>query len=198
MSTTEIFAKAQSLRHRLDTILAQAQPSISSQQQVEVLLRELEFATAQLSLASKKETASIWLTRVKNLQEDARMIRITAEKIFGKLRESEEETRLFGQKSSDDANQLLTERRHLTAAKDSLAEYIAQGQAMFGNIQEQNTLLKATKGKILDLMNSAGINSKLIKQITGREASDSLLLSVCMTLTLLLFFVLFWFQPFAR
>ena len=70
---------------------------------------------------------------------------------------------------------------------------VDQSRAVLDNLVGQNTTLKNARGKLYDLINNAGMGQTLANSIHSREYADALILYGCMILTVVIFFLLWWF-----
>lgn len=194
VSLQEIFARSTELRADLDHTLSSLSGSlsISSQQRLAVQISELENILADMKALPKP--SPVWTGRQQRLEEDLRDIKRTIDKLIGqRAREELLGKSRLADKAQDERASLLRERGHLDSATVALDNLIAQGKSMFSGIRSQNEMIKSGNKKLLDVLNKAGVNVRLVQRIVGRERVDSLIVYVGMVITLLLFFALWFF-----
>ena len=66
---------------------------------------------------------------------------------------------------------------------------IAHGEDTLSNMKEQNSSLKLIKTKMLNISNSLGLSTTLIKMIERRNQSDKVVLYGGMIITLIIMFL---------
>ena len=72
-------------------------------------------------------------------------------------------------------------------------DVISQGQAALEKLLNQNVILTGAKGRLLNLLNAAGLSSALGSRIGSRERADALLVYFCGFLVFLLILILWYF-----
>ena len=179
-------------------------PSISAQQRLSWLINEFSNTLDALKDRIRKldpRSKTVWDTRVTRFSEDLKVVRITCDRRLGLLfksqREKEDREFLFGNgdnpvTGSAQAN-LLTESRALHSSHNMMDTITEQSKHILDRIVGQNITLKSARGKMYDLINKAGIGQSLAGSIHSRERADAIILYSCMALTILVFFIIWWF-----
>ena len=178
-------------------------PSIATQQRLSFLINEFSKNLEDLKDKVKKldpKARTTWDVRTSRFTEDLKLVKLTCDRRLGLLfksqREQEHRDFLLGSSASvsgDHQAQLLSERRSLDSSHNMLDSITDQSKAILDRIVGQNVTLKNAKGKMYDLINSAGIGQSLAGSIHSRERADAIILYSCMILTLIVFFLLWWF-----
>ena len=189
----------------LSTIESQAErPSIAIQQRISWLMNEFSKLLDQLKLASRNMDArskGMWDTRISRFSEDLKVFRISCDRRLGLLfkskREQEDRDFLFSNgasgKPTEGQSQLLSEASSLHASHNVMDIIGDQSKAILDRLVSQNSTLKNARGKMYDLINSAKGGSSLAASINTREKADALIVYGCMILTLIIFFLLWYF-----
>jgi hypothetical protein len=178
-------------------------PSISIQQRLSWLINEFSNTLDILKERIRKldpRSKGVWETRVARFTEDLKVIRITCDRRLGLLfksqREKEDREFLFGAdstKTGDSQAHLLTEARSLNSSHTMMDTITEQSKHILDRIVGQNVTLKSARGKMYDLINKAGIGQSLAGSIHSRERADAIILYSCMSLTVVVFFIIWWF-----
>lgn len=178
-------------------------PSIATQQRLSFLIEEFTRVLDDLREKVKNldpKSRTTWDIRTSRLGEDLKLVKLTCDRRLGLLfkpqREQEHRDFLLGNSasvSSDHQAQLLNEHRSLDSSHNMLDSITDQSKAILDRIVGQNMTLKNARGKMYDLINNAGIGQSLAGSIHSRERADAIILYICMLLTLVVFFLLWWF-----
>ncbi|KAH9245009.1 hypothetical protein BASA81_017533 [Batrachochytrium salamandrivorans] len=71
---------------------------------------------------------------------------------------------------------LLNERAVLDGADQGLEQYLSMGRSALQELYEQRSMLKSTQKRLLDVANSLGLSTSVIRFIEQRTASDKWIL----------------------
>jgi Snare region anchored in the vesicle membrane C-terminus len=197
----ESYAETVKIKREIDDLLNLPSHNIASKQRLTFFLKDFEKKIKDMkSLTSSTSTSSnnLHKHKLESLAKELELLKMSCRHILSE--EKDVRAELFGDYTNhpngedDDAvNHMFNERSHLNDASSSLDNYISQGLRMVDSIQSQNQILKSANKKVLDLMNMSGINSKLIKSITGRETTDENLICGCLLMVIILILVLWWY-----
>ena len=179
-------------------------PSVAIQQRISSLTKELTNAIEIMKSNIPKLSARskpLWDSRVTRLHEDLNLIRIACDRRLGLLfksqREQEERDMLFGRSRSKEPKgegaTLLAESSSLRGSHNMMDNITDQSKVILDRLVGQNTTLKSARGKMYDLINSAGISGGILNTIGSREYADAIIVYGCMALTILVFVLLWWF-----
>ena len=72
-------------------------------------------------------------------------------------------------------------------------ELFGMGTAVLHNLQDQRDRLKDARRKLLDMANTIGLSSTLIRQIERRQLADKIIVYSGMVITMLILFGLYWY-----
>ena len=205
----EVYRTLLQIKSEIDTMLASIEsqsqePQISTQQRLSFLINEFSKSVETLRDAARildPKSRIVWETRVSRFSEDLKTMRITCDRRLGLLfksqKEKEDRDYLLANSASgragDQQAQLLTESRSLNSSHNMMDAIVDQSRAVLDNLVGQNTTLKNARGKLYDLINNAGMGQTLANSIHSREHADALILYGCMILTVVIFFLLWWF-----
>ena len=205
----DIYRALLQLKTEIDSLLSTMEghagpPSVAVQQRVSSLISEFSKSLNALKeMTTKLEVKSrmVWDTRVSRFSEDFKVIKVSCDRRLGLLfksqKEKEDRDFLFGSSASvgltDAQGQLLTESRSLHSSHNMMDAITDQSRAVLDRLVGQNSTLKNARGKMYDLINSAGIGQSLAGSIHSRERADAIILYGCMGFTILIFFLLWWF-----
>ncbi len=177
-------------------------PSIAIQQRLSFLVSEfskgVDSLKTQAIKVSDPKSKGMWGVRVARFSEDLSMIRISCDRRLGLLFKSQldKENRdfLLGDARGDSkSSSLVAERMSLGSSHNMMDSITDQSRAVLDRIIGQNVTLKNARGKMFDVINSAGAGSSLANLINTREKADALILYGCMFLTTIIFGLLWWF-----
>lgn len=177
-------------------------PSIAVQQRLSFLVSEfsrgIESMKQQATKVGDQKSKGMWGVRVARFTEDMNVIRSACDRRLGLLfkNQVEKENRefLLGDSSSESKSSgLVAERMSLQSSHNMMDNITEQSRAVLDRIIGQNATLKNARGKMFDVISSAGAGSSLANMINTREKADALILYGCMILTLVIFFLLWWF-----
>ncbi|GAA94112.1 hypothetical protein E5Q_00759 [Mixia osmundae IAM 14324] len=88
----------------------------------------------------------------------------------------------------------LDENSFYNNAGSALDDYIAQGQAILGNLGNQRDMMKGTQRRLLSAANTLGLSRSTISFIERRGKSDSFILAIGAVFVFVSFyFILRWF-----
>lgn len=196
------------LKSEIDSSLAVIEalvepPPVSTQQKLSYLINEFSKSIESLRDLSKvlePKSRMIWDTRATRFSEDLITMRALCDRRMGQWFRSqrEQETRdlLFGgstNKSGDQQGELLVEGRTLQSSHGMLDAITEQSRAILDGIVGQNVTLKSARGKLYDLINSAGVGQSFANSIHSREHADAIIVYACMAFTIAIFVLLWWF-----
>ncbi|KAA1076826.1 protein transport protein bos1 [Puccinia graminis f. sp. tritici] len=85
-------------------------------------------------------------------------------------------------------NSALDENHFLQQTNSTLDIYIAQGQAILGNLGDQRDMLKGTQKKLRSAANVLGLSRETIQFIERRSKADFILFGIGATFTLVSFY----------
>ncbi|KAK5673015.1 Protein transport protein bos1, variant 2 [Batrachochytrium dendrobatidis] len=71
---------------------------------------------------------------------------------------------------------LINERNVLEGAEQSIEQYLTMGRNALHELYEQRSMLKSTQKRLLDVANSLGLSSSVIRFIEQRTAADQWIL----------------------
>ncbi|KAH9450309.1 hypothetical protein MJO29_014409 [Puccinia striiformis f. sp. tritici] len=91
------------------------------------------------------------------------------------------------------ANSALDESQFLQQTNSTLDIYIAQGQAILGNLGDQRDMLKGTQKKLRSAANVLGLSRETIQFIERRSQADFILFGIGATFTLVSFYFILKF-----
>ena len=159
----------------------------------------------QLVLQEPQAKRDIWKQKVSNQRDEYNSLQRQWTKDFsrfgGKDKYENERAALLGDRYAggagmsmtgagrgglDPESQMSMQRSH--AAIDELEE---KGMAMLGSLASQRERLKGVHKKVLDVMNTLGVSSSLIRVIEKRQAADVVLMLVGMLVTVVIL-ILTW------
>ena len=205
----EIHQNAVKLRSDIDVILTTIEssnqpPSVAVQQRLSFLMNEFSSMIENLKQNIHRvpdRSRPIWETKVTRLNEDQRVLRLACERRLGLLfrnqREKEQRELLFGTSKREGfgngQQQLAAEAGALRSSHGMMDTVVDQSKAVLERLVGQNTTLKKARGKMLDLINSAGVGSSLARTISRRDDADALVVYGGMAVTVLIFFLLWVF-----
>mmetsp|Transcript_49009 Transcript_49009/g.131549 ORF Transcript_49009/g.131549 Transcript_49009/m.131549 type:complete len:223 (-) Transcript_49009:76-744(-) len=212
---TSAYSRAEKAKRELDALLEQisnqkgVQPSVADQQRLGALSNQLastvEEVRQQADGLSDVKNRVVWQRKAERLEADAELVREAVDKQLGQYfkakRQHEDREKLFGrghdeQKASsgpDDAmRDMLKENRGLRDAGSELDRIIEQGRSTFGNLIDQNKMLKNARKKILDVASAMGVSQSLVNVIDRRNKEDKWLVYGGMTLVLFILFSLWY------
>jgi golgi SNAP receptor complex member 2 len=178
-------------------------PSVAIQQRLGFLVNEfskgVESMKVQVESMSDMKSRGMWVTRVSRFSEDLKMIRASCDQRLGLLfkgqKEKEERELLFGagSQSSGQESDLITERMSLNSSNNMMDNMTEQSRVVLERLIGLNVTLKNARGKMFDVISSAGAGSSLANLINTREKADALIVYGCMVLTLVVFILVWWF-----
>ncbi|POW03851.1 hypothetical protein PSTT_10793 [Puccinia striiformis] len=90
-------------------------------------------------------------------------------------------------------NSALDESQFLQQTNSTLDIYIAQGQAILGNLGDQRDMLKGTQKKLRSAANVLGLSRETIQFIERRSQADFILFGIGATFTLVSFYFILKF-----
>ncbi|PLW26037.1 hypothetical protein PCANC_22399 [Puccinia coronata f. sp. avenae] len=90
-------------------------------------------------------------------------------------------------------NSALDESQFLQQTNSALDIYIAQGQAILGNLGDQRDMLKGTQKKLRSAANVLGLSRETIQFIERRSKADFILFGIGATFTLVSFYLILKF-----
>lgn len=176
-------------------------------------LRELQKVTQQIEsqwrilvVQENSSKRDLWKRKVEQIVEDCDQFRVSLDRFKSRenRRQAEERDRaeLMQRVTSDDEFRLLVGQYDAEAgAKISLEksggmmdELLAHGSNVLGVLGDQRDRLKGAQHKMLDLLNSVGVSSSLLRVIDRRQRMDAILVYGGMFCTLVVLILMYvWF-----
>lgn len=176
-------------------------------------LRELQKVTQQIEsqwrilvVQENSSKRDLWKRKVEQIVEDCDQFRVSLDRFKSRenRRQAEERDRaeLMQRVTSDDEFRLLVGQYDAEAgAKISLEksggmmdELLAHGSNVLGVLGDQRDRLKGAQHKMLDLLNSVGVSSSLLRVIDRRQRMDAILVYGGMFCTLIVLILMYvWF-----
>ena len=176
-------------------------------------LRELQKVTQQIEsqwrilvVQENSSKRDLWKRKVEQIVEDCDQFRVSLDRFKSRenRRQAEERDRaeLMQRVTSDDEFRLLVGQYDAEAgAKISLEksggmmdELLAHGSNVLGALGDQRDRLKGAQHKMLDLLNSVGVSSSLLRVIDRRQRMDAILVYGGMFCTLVVLILMYvWF-----
>lgn len=176
-------------------------------------LRELQKVTQQIEsqwrilvVQENSSKRDLWKRKVEQIVEDCDQFRVSLDRFKSRenRRQAEERDRaeLMQRVASDDEFRLLVGQYDAEAgAKISLEksggmmdELLAHGSNVLGVLGDQRDRLKGAQHKMLDLLNSVGVSSSLLRVIDRRQRMDAILVYGGMFCTLIVLILMYvWF-----
>eukprot|EP00744_Colponema_vietnamica_P023313 GILI01033705.1.p1 GENE.GILI01033705.1~~GILI01033705.1.p1 ORF type:complete len:228 (+),score=25.06 GILI01033705.1:48-686(+) len=197
---SETYPKATKLKldiqHELELIETGRDNSVAVQQSVSAKVNELARIVESLETEVDKEPAGkreLWKRRVRQLSDDATMLRAGLEKYLTKMyrqrREAEEQKSLFerrnGTAGGSSIDAYTRENNALKRSHTLTDEYIAHGRNILNSLSDQKDKIKGAQRKVLDVANSLGLSSSLLRIIDRRHQMDRWLVYGGMIVTLI-------------
>mmetsp|Transcript_41988 Transcript_41988/g.121743 ORF Transcript_41988/g.121743 Transcript_41988/m.121743 type:complete len:227 (+) Transcript_41988:150-830(+) len=222
MSNTEAnvaWQRAEQLKRDVDSVLEQLATqrpgaggaggsAVALQQRLGGLANEfraaVQHAREQADNLSDAKGRMVAQRKVERLEHDMADIQSAVEKQLGHFyrarKQEEDRERLFGKGDKrvrgggpdDEMRSMVTENSALRDANSQLQQILDQGQAIVGNLVDQNKVLKNVKKKVLDAASSLGISKGLVNVIDRRNKEDQWLVYGGIALTLFILFSLWY------
>ncbi|KAJ1345288.1 hypothetical protein BSLG_000801 [Batrachochytrium salamandrivorans] len=187
MSATVIYSNAIKLKTELQHDVA----SLESNQGSPLLLQskiKAGLVTLQRSIKDLEDLSRREVTAIKRETTTGRAVKLRDEcsQIQGALDRFRniEATRQQRSNASGTEEQstilmmdgLLNERAVLDGADQGLEQYLSMGRSALQELYEQRSMLKSTQKRLLDVANSLGLSTSVIRFIEQRTASDKWIL----------------------
>lgn len=189
------------------------QSSTALSRDMHAKLRELQKVTQQIEsqwrilvVQENSSKRDLWKRKVEQIVEDCDQFRVSLDRFKSRenRRQAEERDRaeLMQRVTSDDEFRLLVGQYDAEAgAKISLEksggmmdELLAHGSNVLGALGDQRDRLKGAQHKMLDLLNSVGVSSSLLRVIDRRQRMDAILVYGGMFCTLVVLILMYvWF-----
>jgi len=151
--------------------------------------------------AMPEKGRAAWDRKATRLEEDLSVLQQAVDKQLGQFykvqREAENRKKLFGDKKKtdgpdDEMQGLARENKALRDSATALDEVLEQGRSIFGNLVNQNKVLKSARTKLLDAANVLGVSQSLVNVIDRRQTGDKWLVYGGMALTVFMLFSLWY------
>lgn len=163
-------------------------------------VRALGEATERLRSQAGRRT--VWQARVRDLDDQLAELRSADARIVASFRRIRREKQLLagpGGRPAQGADIAIAmgpvdESRTLDRASTGAAGILASGSAALNSLLSQRRRLKGAKTRMLDVMNSIGVDRKIIAKIETRDNADRLLLYLCMAVLIIILFLAYWLK----
>ncbi|CAE7196415.1 bos1 [Symbiodinium natans] len=204
-----LLRKAETLKRDVDSSLEglaanKAGSDVAMQQRLAALFADLTNTTQRVREevdAMPEKGRAAWDRKATRLEEDVSVIQHAVDKQLGSFyrvkREEENRKKLLGDRKKkdgpdDEMQGLVRENRSLRDSAAALDEVLEQAGSIFGNLVNQNKVLKNARRKLLDAANSIGVSQSLVNVIDRRQTGDKWLVYGGMALTLFILFSLWY------
>mmetsp|Transcript_5890 Transcript_5890/g.10645 ORF Transcript_5890/g.10645 Transcript_5890/m.10645 type:complete len:218 (-) Transcript_5890:215-868(-) len=204
-----LIRKAETLKRNVDSALEglaanKAGSDVALQQRLAALFADLTNTTQRIREevdAMPEKGRASWERKTSRLEEDVSAIQSAVDKQLGafyKVKKDEENrNKLLGDRKKkdgpdDEMQGLVRENRSLKDSASALDEVLEQAGSIFGNLVNQNKVLKNAQRKIWDAANSIGVSQSLVGVIDRRQTGDKWLVYGGMVLTLFILFSLWY------
>ncbi|CAE7209954.1 bos1 [Symbiodinium necroappetens] len=206
---SSLLRKAETLKRDVDSTLEgfaanKAGSDVAMQQRLAALFADLTNTTQRVREevdAMPEKGRAAWDRKTTRLEEDVSVIQNAVDKQLGAFyrvkREEENRKKLLGDRKKkdgpdDETQGLVRENRSLRDSAAALDEVLEQAGSIFGNLVNQNKVLKNARRKLLDAANSIGVSQSLVNVIDRRQTGDKWLVYGGMALTLFILFSLWY------
>jgi len=173
--------------------------SVAVQQRLTMLQSEFSSCVDRLHEVANRDNPT-WDKRVRMLGSDRQQIDkvLSAQLGFLHRQRKDEEKRhqLFGDEKRGEHNEMkaaLNEQSGWARSHQMVDELREAGSSIVNGMRGNNSRLKSSQKKVLDVANLIGLSSGLVNVIQRRHATDRGLVYGCMLFTGFFFFMLYYY-----
>lgn len=140
----------------------------------------------------------LWRKKAAQLSGDALSLRKSVERYMRTTHASKVEMRersmlLGGASESVTVDAFLQQRASLTSSHNMVDEFTHQATAVLENLRSQRSVMKGVHKRVLDIAQTLGVSTSLMRLIERRTTGDKIIVYAGMLLLSALVFAIWWY-----